>query len=298
MLSLHTNSSSLFALNGLHKSTDKLSVSQQRIGTGYRVNSAMDDAAGLQIATRLNAQSSGMGAAMHNTQNSISMLQAGDALLGEIGDMLTRMSDLAVQASDGSYSQADRDAMDSEYDSLSKQIFSTMNDAQYAGQPLFRYVVDSENPGTLGKGPIQFQIGASSSEVVTEDFRGSLGNINAALYFSIDNGRLFGFPPDGPNTQLDVQSSASQMIGALANARDQVQALRSRFGALSNRLQFAYDNLSSMQVNTKNAQGRIVDTDFATETAEATTNQMLMQAGTAMLKQSNSMSQLVMSLVQ
>lgn len=298
MLSLHTSASSLSSLNGLQKSGSKLAVAQTRLSTGYRINSAMDDAAGLQIATRLNAQSSGMSVAMRNTQNDISMLQTGDALLGEIGTILTRMSDLAIQAADGTYGQADRNAMHGEYVSLSKEIFSIMTNAQYAGEPLFRYVVDSEKPGRLGKGPIQFQIGATASEVVVDDFRDSLGRINAALYFAIDNGRLFGFPPDGQGTELSVQDSANDMIGALAKASDEVQALRSRFGALGNRLQFAHDNLSHMEQNTTSAAGRIMDADYAAETATATQYQMLMQAGTAMLKQSNSMAQLVMSLVQ
>lgn len=298
MLSLHTNASSLSSLNSLQKSGSKLAVAQTRIGTGYRVNSAMDDAAGLQIATRLQAQSSGMAVAMRNAQNSISMLQTGDALLGEIGTILTRMSDLAVQAADGSYNQADRNAMHEEYVSLSKEVSSIMNNGQYAGEALFRYVVPASDSGKLGSGPIRFQIGDSAAETIVEDFRNSLGDINGALYFSIDNGRLFGFPPDGPNTELSVQASASQMIGTLAQARDAVQSLRSRFGALGNRLQFAYDNLSNMRTNTQNAEGRIMDADYASEAATATKYQMLMQAGTAMLKQSSSLSQLVTSLVQ
>lgn len=301
MLSLHTSASSLSSLNGLYKSGNKLATAQNRLGTGYRINSAMDDAAGLQIATRLKAQSSGIAVAKRNTQNGISMLQAGEGLLEEVGNLLTRMSDLAIQAADGAYSQADRNAMHTEYVALSRQIFDVMNDGTYAGEPLFRYVAAPPGPGgpgTFGLGPVQFQIGDTSDQVITEDFRSSLGAINFALYFAIDDGRLFAFPPDGPGTELRTQTAAHALIGDLARAQVAVSDLRSRFGALSNRLQHTYTNLSNMATNTKAAEGRIMDADYATETATATKYQMLMQSGTAMLKQSNSMSQLVMSLVQ
>src|SRR5690242_8714403 len=116
MLSLHTNAAALSAQNSITRTQSSLSTSMTRLSTGYRINSAMDDAAGLQIATRLKSQTSGMTVAMRNTQNSTSMLQTAEGSLEEVNNMLTRMKDLATQAADASSSAADKTAMQSEYD--------------------------------------------------------------------------------------------------------------------------------------------------------------------------------------
>ncbi|QBI05291.1 Lateral flagellin [Pseudoduganella albidiflava] len=301
MLSLHTNPASNAALNGLRKSAQSLATAQDRLGTGKRINSARDDAAGLQVATRLKTQSSGMAAAMRNLQNSTSMLQTGDALLGEIGNLLTRMSDLAIQAADGSFTQADREAMHAEYVGLSEQVLDVMNESRYAGTYLFRYVVappGPDGPGTFGVGPVTFQIGSSTEESVTVDFRNPLGRINTALYYAIDNGNLHDHPQDGPDTELLSAEAANLMVGKLVEAQQSVLDLRSTLGALGNRFEAAYDNLAQTKLNTDAAAGQIADADFATEVAAMTTSQMLTQSGTAMLKQTSSMSRLVMSLIE
>ncbi|GGY69574.1 flagellin N-terminal helical domain-containing protein [Pseudoduganella albidiflava] len=301
VLSLHTNPASNAALNGLRKSAQSLATAQDRLGTGKRINSARDDAAGLQVATRLKTQSSGMAAAMRNLQNSTSMLQTGDALLGEIGNLLTRMSDLAIQAADGSFTQADREAMHAEYVGLSEQVLDVMNESRYAGTYLFRYVVappGPDGPGTFGVGPVTFQIGSSTEESVTVDFRNPLGRINTALYYAIDNGNLHDHPQDGPDTELLSAEAANLMVGKLVEAQQSVLDLRSTLGALGNRFEAAYDNLAQTKLNTDAAAGQIADADFATEVAAMTTSQMLTQSGTAMLKQTSSMSRLVMSLIE
>lgn len=301
VLSLHTNPASNAALNGLRKAAQSLATAQDRLGTGKRINSARDDAAGLQVATRLKTQSSGMAAAMRNLQNSTSMLQTGDALLGEIGNLLTRMSDLAIQAADGSFTQADREAMHAEYVGLSEQVLDVMNESRYAGTYLFRYVVappGPDGPGTFGVGPVTFQIGSSTDESVTVDFRNPLGRINTALYYAIDNGNLHDHPQDGPDTELLSAEAANLMVGRLVEAQQSVLELRSSLGALGNRFEAAYNNLAQTKLNTDAAAGQIADADFATEVAAMTTSQMLTQSGTAMLKQTSSMSRLVMSLIE
>jgi flagellin len=301
VLSLHNNHAANAALNGLHKATGRLATAQERLGTGKRVNSASDDAAGLQIATRLKSQSSGMAVAMRNLQNSISMLQTGDALLGEVNNILGRMSDLAIQAADASSTSADREAMHAEYVGLSEQVLDVMHESRYAGNYLFRHVVappGPSGPGTFGLGPVTFQTGGSAEESVTVDFTNPLARINVALYYAIDNGRLHTFPVDGPDTELTSAESANLMVGKLALAQQSVLELRSELGALGNRFESAFNNLSHMKLNTDAAAGRIVDADYATEVADMTRNQMLTQAGTAMLKQASGMSRLVMSLVE
>jgi flagellin len=281
MLSLHTNPAALHAQTALQRTGQALAQSQTRLSTGRRVNSAMDDASGLQLASRLKAQSSGMAVAMRNTQNSISMLQTADGLMGTIGEMLVRMQDLAIQAADGASNDADRGALHAEYVQLSEEVFQTLNESPYNGQPLIRYTV--ANQGILGAGEQVFQIGASEAETVTVDFRPALGRRNGALYYAIDNGRLDGQPDDSPDSDLRTAASANALLGRLSQALADVGAVRAKLGATGNRLESVYRNLSNVHTNTLAAQGRVMDTDYATESAAMTMQQMLMQSGTAML---------------
>ena len=167
MLSLHTNNAALSAQSSLSKTQTSLTTSMTRLSTGYRINSAMDDAAGLQIATRLKAQTSGMAVAMRNTQNSTSMLQTAEGALDEVGNMLVRMKDLATQASDASSSTDDKTAMQSEYDNLGKEIQNIMSNTKFGGQSLLK-------SGTISSA-ITFQIGADSSEKMTLDLSSDMG---------------------------------------------------------------------------------------------------------------------------
>src|SRR5205823_4917746 len=168
MLSLHTNAASLSAQNSLTRTQTSLSTSMTRLSTGYRINSSSDDAAGLQIATRLKTQSSGMSVAMQNTQNSTSMLQTADGALDEVNNILTRMKDLATQAADGSSSDADKTAMQSEYDSLTDELSNIFSNTSFGGTHLLNTdsTANSTKAGKLN-GSITFQIGADSSETMT-----------------------------------------------------------------------------------------------------------------------------------
>jgi len=290
MLSLHTNAASLSAQNSLTRTQSSLSTSMTRLSTGYRINSAADDAAGLQIATRLKSQTSGMTVAMRNTQNSISMLQTGDGALDEVTNILTRMKDLATQSADGSSSTDDVTAMQSEYNSLTDELSNIFTNTKFGGTSLL---------STSGKlstsGGISFQIGADSSETMKGDFAQALSDVTDAISTAAT-----GFSSSSSATASNGSelSSANTAIGNLSTAIDKVSTLRSNIGAVSNRLDHVYNNLSNISTNTKNAAGRIMDVDFATESASMTSNQMLLQAGTAMLKQTNSQSSLVMSLLQ
>ncbi len=296
MLSLHTNVASLSAQNSLSRTQTSLSTSMTRLSTGYRINSAMDDAAGLQIATRLKSQSSGMAVAMRNTQNSISMLQTADGALSEVNNILTRMKDLATQAKDGSSSGADVTALQGEYNSLSDELSNIFSNTKFGGTALLSTTADSSKlSSTTG---ITFQIGADSSETMTADFHVELGAADGAIKLA-----AAGYAGDGsvaatPSTDNNLTAGASAAITNLGAAIDSVSALRSKLGAISNRLDHVYNNLSNISSNTQAATGRIMDVDFATESSSMTSNQMLMQAGTAMLKQTNSMSSMVMSLLQ
>ncbi|MGK5067598.1 flagellin [Janthinobacterium sp. RT4P48] len=283
MLSLHTNNASLSAQNSIAKTQSQLSTSMTRLSTGYRINSAMDDAAGLQIATRLKAQTSGMTVAMSNTQNSTSLLQTAEGAFAEVTNMLVRMKDLATQAADASSNTADKTAMQAEYDALGLELSNVMNNTTFGGQKLL-------TGGTIATS-MTFQIGAAKSETMSINLSTAMSSVGSALSAAAAN-----FSAATAGTELTANANAA--IGSLVSAIDSISTVRSALGAAANRLDHVNSNLSNIATNTKAATGRIMDVDFATESSNMTSSQMLLQAGTAMLKQSNSMSSMVMSLLQ
>jgi flagellin len=308
MLSLHTNAATLSAQNSIGRTQTSLSTSMTRLSTGFRINSAMDDAAGLQIATRLKAQTSGMAVAMRNTQNSISMLQTAEGALDEVSNILVRMKDLATQSADVSSTASDQKAMQGEYDALGKELNNIMNNTAFGGSKLLK-------GGTIATGSMTFQIGATSGEKMDVDLQGLMTKLDGdatagltAVSGSYVNsaatlgGELFDVvaytaDPTTPSASVGA-GKARASIDVISGAIDLVGAVRSELGAAANRLDHVYNNLANVSTDTKNATGRIMDVDFATESSNMTTKQMLMQAGTAMLKQTNSMSSMVMSLLQ
>lgn len=297
MLSLHTNLAALSAQNSLTRNQETLSTSMTRLSTGYRINSAMDDAAGLQIASRLKSQASGMAVAMRNTQASTALLQVGEGAMNEVNEVLVRMKDLATQAADASSTASDKDAMQAEYDALTREVNNIVANTKFAGKNVFNISVPGPIRGIF-MDAANFQIGASSSETMSMDLFPELSAMNTAL---IPVSALYtgnGTPMPGVGTELTAAGSANLRIGNIENAIASISTIRSKLGATANRLEHAYNNLSNISTNTKAASGIIMDVDFASESATMTASQMLMQAGTAMLKQSNSLSSMVMSLLQ
>lgn len=283
MLSLHTNNASLSAQNSLSRTNTELSKSMTRLSTGYRINSAMDDAAGLQIATRLKAQTSGMSVAMRNTQNSTSMLQTAEGSLDEVTNMLVRMKDLATQAADASSTADDKTAMQSEFDALGLELKNVLQNTSFGGTKL---IVG----GTIASS-MTFQIGASSSETMTVDLSADMTSLVTDIGAATSK-----YAATATGTELT--GAANTAIGNLETALKSVGKVRSGLGAAANRLEHVYNNLSNVSTNSKAATGLIMDVDYATESANMTSKQMLMQASSAMLKQSNSQAQMVMSLLQ
>jgi flagellin len=283
MLSLHTNVAALSAQNSISKTQQNLSTSQTRLSTGYRINSAMDDAAGLQIASRLKAQTSGMTVAMRNTSNSTSMLQTAEGALDEVSNMLIRMKDLATQAADASSTDDDKTAMQSEYDALGLELANVLKNTTFGGSTLL--------VGGTVDGAMTFQIGASSSETMEIDLSGDMSTLASDVSAVSAN-------YSAATTGTELTSAANATIGSLEDALASVNKVRSGLGAAANRLEHVYNNLANISTNTKAATGQIMDVDFASESANMTSNQMLLQASTAMLKQANSQSSMVMSLLQ
>jgi flagellin len=285
MLSLHTNASALSIQKNLSNTQSNLSTSMTRLGTGYRINSAKDDAAGLQIATRLNAQTSGMKVAMQNTQNATSMLQTAEGAFAEVTNILLRMKDLATQAADGSSTAADQAALQAEYDALGSELANIFGNTSYGGETL----IDPAG-GKLSKA-VTFQIGATSAETMT---------VNIAAELKAVDTNITAVSKSYKGTAGDelTAGTANATIDKINTILDSVGAVRSSLGAVENRLEHTHNNLANMVGNTTDATGRIMDVDYASESANMSSQQILLQASTAMLKQASSMNQMVLSLIQ
>ncbi|MWV17412.1 Lateral flagellin [Pseudomonas sp. L-22-4S-12] len=278
-LSIHSNYSALVTQTNLSKTNSALGTNQQRLGTGFRINSAADDAAGLQIATRLNAGSRGMAVAMRNVSDGVSLLQTAEGALKEMGDIMQRMKDLSEQAANDTNSTADRTALQTEFTELGKEVDNILTNTKYAGEALFA-------AGGKFTAAVNFQIGANAAEKLTlaANVGGTLTTLNTD------------WTAAKAGTMTDNASAATTM-GLMDTAMASVTAMRAQFGANINRLNHTSNNLANMRDNTEMAKGRIMDADFASESATMTKNSMLMQSGISMLKQAGQMPGMVMSLL-
>ncbi len=280
---INTNLPSLNAQRNLSGSSGSLTTSMQRLSSGLRVNSAKDDAAGLAIAERMHAQVRGMNVAIRNANDGISLAQTAEGALGKIGENLQRMRELAVQSANDTNGTSDRSALHAEYKELALENARVIENTKFNGQPLL-----TGSGGGGSTGTFTFQIGANTSgdnqvEIVTLNIAGSMGT-------NTQGSSIAGLAGDA-NSALTAMSN-------LDAALNQVNSLRSKFGAAQNRFDAIIANLQVSSENQAAARGRIVDADFAVESANLARAQILQQAGTAMLAQANQMPQSVLKLLQ
>lgn len=295
-LSIFTSASSMASTNAMNKSNNLLSTAMERLGTGKRINSAADDAAGLQIATRLQGQTNGMTVAQRNISDATALLQTSEGAFDEVSNIMYRMKDLATQAANDTNTQKDRDAINSELNDLNSELGNIMNNTSYAGDKLF---------GASGKfaNALNFQIGSSTDETMEVNLSAELNGSTASGGASLINGSgQFGSIQALANAssgKLDITSAsdAKDLMTALEGSLDDVGAVRSKMGASINRLGHTAANLANMKDNTDLALSNIQDADYATEASTMSRNQLLAQTSMSMLKQSNSMSSMVMSLL-
>jgi flagellin len=294
MLSLHTNAAALSSQNAVGNTQKDLTTSLTRLGTGYRVNSAMDDAAGLQISVRLNAQTRGMAVAQKNTQNGISMMQTAEGAFTELTNVLLRMKDLSTEAFNASTTADDKTALQSEFDALGLELSNIVRSTSFGGQRLFSDGTTTDGSAGLLSAAISFQIGASAQETMGVDTATNLTALATAVAAVSSNYAGFATPAAG----TELTGGTNAIITTIDTALTSVGTVRAQLGASSNRLEHVYNNLGNMITNTTASRGRILDVDYAAETSNSTSQQLLMQAGTSALKQSSSLSQLVISLMQ
>jgi len=242
--------------------------------SGLRVNSAKDDAAGLAIANRMDAQARGMNVAVRNSNDGISLVQTAESGMAVVGDMLQRMRELAVQASNGTNTSSDLSAIDSEYSQLMTEINRTLSSVEFNGTSL----LDTTASFT-------FQIGANSGQKV-EVASGSL-SINAGITAIAENSALDTSDTSGNEARID----------ALDTAIDSINTSRATLGAIQNRFNYTVSFLQAASENQQAARGRIMDADFAVETSNLSRAQILQQAGTAMVAQANQLPQGVLALL-
>ncbi|HMM83925.1 MAG: flagellin [Gammaproteobacteria bacterium] len=264
---INTNIMSLNAQRNLSTSQTSLATSMQRLSSGLRVNSAKDDAAGLAIAERMNAQVRGMNVAIRNANDGISLAQTAEGALGKIGDMLQRMRELAVQAANATNSTGDLQNLDAEYQQLALEIDRTITTTQFNGQTIL----------TVSGGQ-DFQVGANAGEVVTITTTDLSGTFAAG--------------------DILTQASASAQLATIDAALDDFNGSRALYGAAQNRFEAVIASLQIAAENQAAARGRIMDADFAAETANLSRAQILQQAGTAMVAQANQLPQQVLALLQ
>jgi flagellin len=270
---INTNLASLNAQRNLNNSQASLATSMQRLSSGLRVNSAKDDAAGLAIAERMNTQVRGMNVAIRNANDAISLAQTAEGALGKVGDMMQRMRELAVQSANATNGVGDRANLNAEYQQLAAEVTRTIGATRFNGIAILG----------AGAGPQVFQVGANSGETVTVTTTDLSGD---ATITAVTAGNL------------NTVGSSSTALGDIDAALTTLNGERALYGATQNRFEAVITNLQVASENQTAARARIMDADFAAETANLSRAQILQQAGNAMVAQANQLPQQVLQLLQ
>jgi len=269
MTFIGTNIAAIRSQNGINKATMGLNTAMERLSTGKRINSAKDDAAGLAISSRMTSQVRGLTAAMRNANDGISLAQTAEGAMGEIGNMLQRMRELAVQSANGTNSTSDRTSLQAEVTQLLSQIGDIASRTTFNGTNLLS-----------AASTINIQTGLNTGETVGL-------SLSAMTTTALGVGTV----------DLSTAAGASTALAALDTAIDTVNTGRAGLGAAQNRLEATVSNLTSTVTNLTEARSRIEDADFSAETTQLAKSQILNQAATAMLAQANQSQQGVLSLI-
>jgi flagellin len=273
MSTINTNLSSLNAQRALSGTSNMMSTAMARLSSGMRVNSAKDDAAGLAIAERMQAQTKGMNAAVRNANDAISLAQTAEGALGSISNNLQRMRELAVQAANDTNNTGDRAALEQEFLLLASENTRIAENTKFNGNQVI---------GTTNTTTFTFQIGANTASDNQVD-------VTSATF-------VFSATVASVNT-LSSRTQALEAITEIDDAIDRTTTTRSTWGASQNRLETIINNLRIGAENSAAARGRIMDTDYAQETSNMSRAQVLQQAGQAMVAQANQLPQGVLSLL-
>jgi flagellin len=307
---INTNVMSLNAQRNLSASQAGLTTTMQRLSSGLRVNSAKDDAAGLAIAERMQSQVRGMSVALRNANDAVSLTQTGEGALSKIGDALQRMRELAVQSRNATNNDDDRASLQKEFSELQDEIKRVIDNTAFNGTKLL--------DGTSQK--LEFQVGAnttasdkieiakidlvgtaSQADAVSTDTTKSTADVVLTTAYTRQSadaqGIYIGGYKNGSTTDRATTLDIDTAINVIDKALDRVNEQRATFGAVQNRFNAVIENLQVNIENISTSRGRIMDADFAAETANLARAQILTQAGTAMLAQANQAPQQVLTLL-
>lgn len=265
----NTNRQLGITTNGLQKSTEKLS-------SGYKINRAADDAAGLSISEKMRNQIRGLNKASDNAQDGISLVQTAEGALNEVHSMLQRMSELAVQAANGTNATTDRTALNDEVQQLKTEIQRVGSTTQFNKMNIL------DGGFSAGKKKA-LQVGANANQTIS---------IAISALMSVVGASLIG------DLKIDTATNAQSAITTVQSSIEKLSTLRSKLGAVQNRLEHTVANLDNISENTQSAESRIRDTDMAEEMVQYSKNNILQQAGQSMLAQANQANQGVLSLLQ
>lgn len=280
---INTNLASINTQRHLNTSQNALRTSLERLSSGLRINSAKDDAAGLAVASRMDSLVRGMAVAQRNASDGISMYQTAESAVGKISDALSRMRELSVQAANGTLNSNDRENISLEFVQLQKEIVRIVSGTTFNGLAL----LDSAGALNTFVGTTTFQVGAEASGANIITVSGKVDTNWTGIIDVADTG------------VLDIGSGtlAQSALKFLDSGLQITASVRAKYGAFQNRFESVISQLQVAAENQTAAKSRIMDTDFATETANLTRSQILQQAGSAMLAQANALPQNVLSLL-
>ena len=293
---VNTNVTSLNTTNKLSKATHSLDTTYKRLSSGYRINSAKDDAAGLQISDRLTSQINGLKQGNRNANDGIALAQTAEGALDEVHTMLQRIRTLSVQAANGTNTTADRTSIQGEVSQLCSEINRIACKTTFGKQE----ILSGKGVGLVGAdGNISFQVGANANDTTSVSLSsGFTIEQMTKAHGGTDKGKLLA-DADGRGKTFDVStaSNAQAVLADIDSYIGYVDKKRGEFGAVQNRLESTISNQSNIAENESDARSRIRDTDYAEEAANLSQQNIIQQAATSMLTQANSRPQIALSLL-
>ena len=281
---VNTNVNASIAQAALARNERALGTAMEQLSTGRKINSAADNASGLAISARMTSQIRGLDQAVRNANDAVSMVNTAEGALDEITDMLQRARELAVQSGTGTTSSNDRVFLDAEFDHLIAEIERVSANTEWNG----RAIMAGAAGGAATVSGVTYQVGMDPSQTIAVNFGNMASDATMAS--------LNGFSLDAATIASAIAKS-SQVITAADVAIEAVSTQRATFGAVSNRLEHAIDNLTNVSTQTAAARSRILDTDYAASTSELARTQIIQQASTAMLAQANQLPATVLALL-
>ncbi|MDA9721700.1 flagellin [Luminiphilus sp.] len=292
MAVVNTNISASLSQAALAKNDRALSKAMEQLSTGKKINSAADDAAGLAISTRMTSQIIGLEQSIQNANDAISMVNTAEGALDEVTNLLQRMRELALQAANGTTDTADRSYLNKEYQNLYAEIDRIADNTEWNG----RNILNNQANGN-GSSLVEFQVGMNAGQTISVDF-GNFTNVSGSGTFAdfVSAGATAG--TISANSTTVAQTNASAALSSIDTALTAISNQRATFGAVSNQLIHAVDNLTNVVTNSEASRSRMMDTDYAASTSELARTQIIQQASTAMLAQANQLPQSVLQLLQ